>query len=185
MTAPARNGAVVSRASLPPHHPPTLSPHLPLPSLTHPASHPLPPASRLPPPPPPPTGMDAGHAYNTWPLMSGQLVPLQDYCDWERLGLSPLRNLFENTAAVQFNHRWAARRRVYVPAPAGGGPGGRGLGAGGRKGVEGRLVVCGKGIGVGRGRDCRLSARCSLARVCFTTRAHLHRPVECVVLCCW
>ncbi|PNW86340.1 hypothetical protein CHLRE_02g082700v5 [Chlamydomonas reinhardtii] len=53
-------------------------------------------------------GMDAGHAYNTWPLMSGQLVPLQDYCDWERLGLSPLRNLFENTAAVQFNHRTLA-----------------------------------------------------------------------------
>lgn len=48
--------------------------------------------------------MDAGRAYNTWPLMGGQLVP-DEYWGWEGLGLSPLRNMFENTAAVQFNHR--------------------------------------------------------------------------------
>ncbi|GIL53117.1 hypothetical protein Vafri_8802 [Volvox africanus] len=50
--------------------------------------------------------MDAGRAYNTYPLMNGRLVP-EEYWD-ERLGLSPLRNLFENTAAVQFNHRLLA-----------------------------------------------------------------------------
>lgn len=54
--------------------------------------------------PPSPSGMDAGRAYNTWPLMGGQLVP-DEYWGWEGLGLTPLRNMFENTAAVQFNHR--------------------------------------------------------------------------------
>ncbi|KAG2435296.1 hypothetical protein HXX76_007372 [Chlamydomonas incerta] len=63
-------------------------------------------------------GMDAGHAYNTWPLMAGQLVPVDDYCDWERLGLSPLRNLFENTAAVQFNHRTLATVTLLSVAAA-------------------------------------------------------------------
>ncbi|KAG2446761.1 hypothetical protein HYH02_008322 [Chlamydomonas schloesseri] len=58
-------------------------------------------------------GMDAGHAYNTWPLMAGQLVPVEDYCDWERLGLTPVRNLFENTAAVQFNHRTLATVTLF------------------------------------------------------------------------
>lgn len=45
-------------------------------------------------------GLDGGHAYNTFPLMGGRLVPG---------GYSALdpwwRNLFENVAAVQFNHR--------------------------------------------------------------------------------
>lgn len=69
-------------------------------------------------------GLDAGLAYNTWPLMDGALVP-------SGLGvLSPLwRNLFENTATVQFDHRvlgyllviaaiglaWLARRRTGWP----------------------------------------------------------------------
>lgn len=48
-------------------------------------------------------GLDAGMAYNTWPLMEGRLVPT---------GLAvmePLwRNLFENVAAVQFVHRTLA-----------------------------------------------------------------------------
>jgi len=45
-------------------------------------------------------GLNAGLAYNTYPLMDGQLVP-------EGYGLlSPwIANLFENVAAVQFNHR--------------------------------------------------------------------------------
>jgi cytochrome c oxidase assembly protein subunit 15 len=48
-------------------------------------------------------GLRAGHAYNTWPLMDGSLVP-------DGLGaLSPwYLNLFENVTAVQFNHRLAA-----------------------------------------------------------------------------
>lgn len=44
-------------------------------------------------------GMDAGHAYNTWPQMNGQWFPD------EYFALPGFRNFFENTAAVQFNHR--------------------------------------------------------------------------------
>lgn len=45
-------------------------------------------------------GLNAGFIYNTFPLMDGQLVPA-DYG-----ALSPWgANLFENVAAVQFNHR--------------------------------------------------------------------------------
>ena len=45
-------------------------------------------------------GLDAGKTYNTFPLMGGRLVPLGYGA------LSPWwRNLFENVAAVQFNHR--------------------------------------------------------------------------------
>ncbi len=45
-------------------------------------------------------GLDAGHAYNTFPLMDGRLVPegyLADRPWWA--------NPFENIAAVQFDHR--------------------------------------------------------------------------------
>ena len=45
-------------------------------------------------------GLDAGRAYNTFPLMGGRVVPLGYGA------LSPWwRNLFENVAAAQFNHR--------------------------------------------------------------------------------
>jgi cytochrome c oxidase assembly protein subunit 15 len=45
-------------------------------------------------------GLRAGHAYNTFPLMAGRVVP-PGYG-----ALSPWsRNFFENVAAVQFNHR--------------------------------------------------------------------------------
>jgi cytochrome c oxidase assembly protein subunit 15 len=48
-------------------------------------------------------GLKAGLTYNTFPLMDGRLVP-EGYGD-----LSPwLRNLTENIAAVQFNHRLLA-----------------------------------------------------------------------------
>jgi cytochrome c oxidase assembly protein subunit 15 len=54
-------------------------------------------------------GHDAGLTYNTWPLMDGQFVPR---------GLSLLepfwRNLVENIATIQFNHRLGA----YVLAAA-------------------------------------------------------------------
>ena len=45
-------------------------------------------------------GIDAGRVYNTWPLMNGQVVPsgLTEREPW-------WRNLFENVAMVQFNHR--------------------------------------------------------------------------------
>jgi cytochrome c oxidase assembly protein subunit 15 len=69
-------------------------------------------------------GLNAGFIYNTFPLMDGRLVPA-DYG-----ALSPwLANLFENVAAVQFNHRvlavatlaaalalWAASRRALLSA---------------------------------------------------------------------
>src|SRR5262249_50944410 len=48
-------------------------------------------------------GLHAGLAYNTFPLMNGQVVP-SNY-----LELQPwYRNLFDNAAAVQFNHRFIA-----------------------------------------------------------------------------
>lgn len=44
-------------------------------------------------------GLDAGRAYNTFPLMNGQWVP-EEYFD-----MPGWRNAFENTAAVQLHHR--------------------------------------------------------------------------------
>jgi cytochrome c oxidase assembly protein subunit 15 len=68
-------------------------------------------------------GMDAGRAFNTFPLMNGQVIP-DEY--WS--GLPLLRNTFENTAAVQLHHRalalstlaavgavWVAGRRLQLP----------------------------------------------------------------------
>jgi len=74
-------------------------------------------------------GMDAGRAYNTFPLMNGHIFPAQDYF------LSKMdpkwRNFFESTAAVQFNHRllamttltavaalWATARNLVLPRKA-------------------------------------------------------------------
>lgn len=45
-------------------------------------------------------GLDAGLIYNTFPLMGGQIVP-PDYAFAEPFWI----NVFENPAAVQFNHR--------------------------------------------------------------------------------
>lgn len=45
-------------------------------------------------------GLDAGHAYNTFPLMGGRLIP-EEYWMFDTI----LTNTFENTAAVQFHHR--------------------------------------------------------------------------------
>ena len=45
-------------------------------------------------------GLDAGHVYNTFPLMNGQLIPDG------LLSITPAwHNLFENVTTVQFNHR--------------------------------------------------------------------------------
>ncbi len=48
-------------------------------------------------------GLDAGHAYNTWPLMDGQWMPsaIDTLQPW-------WLNALENTAGVQFIHRWIA-----------------------------------------------------------------------------
>ena len=48
-------------------------------------------------------GSHAGQSFNTYPLMSGQLIP-SDYF-LEDMGI---KNLFENTVAINFNHRWLA-----------------------------------------------------------------------------
>ena len=56
-------------------------------------------------------GTHAGFDYNSFPLMSGHLVPL----GYARL--SPLvRNLTENIAAVQFDHRLLATLTAIVSA---------------------------------------------------------------------
>ncbi|NNC37616.1 MAG: COX15/CtaA family protein [Hyphomonadaceae bacterium] len=69
-------------------------------------------------------GSNAGYAYNTWPLMDGGLVPGGYFA------MSPAwLNMFENTAAIQFNHRilayivtivavwvwWSVRKRAEKP----------------------------------------------------------------------
>ena len=52
-------------------------------------------------------GNDAGRAYNTWPKMGDDWVPEEVYNNEE--GLVPAwRNIFENTATVQFDHRLLA-----------------------------------------------------------------------------
>ena len=48
-------------------------------------------------------GLDAGFAYNTFPLMDGHLVP-EAYLTMQPAWI----NVFENIAAVQFNHRLLA-----------------------------------------------------------------------------
>ena len=48
-------------------------------------------------------GSDAGKSFNTYPLMNGSLIP-DDYFI-EDLGFN---NFFENTIAINFNHRWLA-----------------------------------------------------------------------------
>ena len=54
-------------------------------------------------------GLRAGQAYNTWPLMDGQLIPS---------GLGAIEpwylNLFENAMTVQFNHRIVAYALVVA-----------------------------------------------------------------------
>ena len=48
-------------------------------------------------------GNDAGNAYNTYPKMNDQWIPMDDMVDPD---LKPAyRNAFENTAMVQWNHR--------------------------------------------------------------------------------
>ena len=48
-------------------------------------------------------GTGAGQSFNTFPLMNGEIFP-NDYF----LNENKLLNLFENTVAINFNHRWLA-----------------------------------------------------------------------------
>ena len=69
-------------------------------------------------------GNDAGHAYNTFPLMNGEWIPeaYREQQGW--------RNAFESTAAVQLHHRclalttlactaavWLTHRHAPLPRP--------------------------------------------------------------------
>ena len=49
------------------------------------------------------SGTDAGKSYNTFPLMGGKFIPEGYFIED-----SFLKNIFENTIAIQFNHRWIA-----------------------------------------------------------------------------
>ncbi|MEE8622955.1 MAG: COX15/CtaA family protein [Alphaproteobacteria bacterium] len=54
-------------------------------------------------------GLDAGLAYNTFPLMDGRLAPAEIFM------LRPLvLNFFANVATVQFDHRWLATILVVL-----------------------------------------------------------------------
>ena len=46
-------------------------------------------------------GTHAGQSFNTYPLMNGKIIP-EDYF-LSDLGIF---NIFENTIAINFNHRW-------------------------------------------------------------------------------
>jgi len=50
-------------------------------------------------------GLDAGLVFNTWPQIDGAWIPTAERLWFET---PAWRNLFENTLAVQFNHRMVA-----------------------------------------------------------------------------
>jgi cytochrome c oxidase assembly protein subunit 15 len=80
-------------------------------------------------------GLKAGLTYNTFPLMDGRWVP-QGYGD-----LSPwLRNLTENIAAVQFNHRLLATVTAMLVVDA--------LALGWRSPARGVLLALAAAVGV-------------------------------------
>jgi len=54
-------------------------------------------------------GSNAGHSFNTYPLMNGRLFP-DDYF----LNNNIFRNFFENTVAINFNHRWIATASFII-----------------------------------------------------------------------
>jgi cytochrome c oxidase assembly protein subunit 15 len=54
-------------------------------------------------------GLHAGEAYNTWPLMDGDILPAAAFTI-----LPKWLNLFENLALVQFIHRWLAPTTMLV-----------------------------------------------------------------------
>ena len=54
-------------------------------------------------------GIDAGQAYNEWPLMNGQILPSESF------DLKPFwLNFTDNTALVQFNHRMLAYSLFFL-----------------------------------------------------------------------
>ena len=49
------------------------------------------------------SGSGAGKSFNTFPLMNGQIIPEGYYINYYGWN-----NIFENTVAINFNHRWLA-----------------------------------------------------------------------------
>lgn len=49
-------------------------------------------------------GSNAGQSFNTYPLMNGKFIPEDYYINDYHI----IRNFFENTVAINFNHRWLA-----------------------------------------------------------------------------
>ena len=75
-------------------------------------------------------GLDAGHGYNTWPLIDGAIVPAG------LLALDPwVLNAFENVLTVQFDHRMLAYLIVVLSALLWWRGRSRALGGGGRSAV--------------------------------------------------
>ena len=56
-------------------------------------------------------GNDAGRAYNDWPLYAGKIIPDEI---WDSSLHPSWRNIFENTATVQFDHRNLAYTTAIV-----------------------------------------------------------------------
>ena len=54
-------------------------------------------------------GLHAGEAYNTWPLMDGEMLPAAAFTI-----LPKWHNIFENLALVQFIHRWLGPTTMIV-----------------------------------------------------------------------
>jgi cytochrome c oxidase assembly protein subunit 15 len=54
-------------------------------------------------------GLHAGEAYNTWPLMEGEMLPSAAFTI-----LPKWYNVFENLALVQFIHRWLGPATMFV-----------------------------------------------------------------------
>jgi cytochrome c oxidase assembly protein subunit 15 len=86
-------------------------------------------------------GLDAGLTFNTWPLMDGTLVPsgLLVQSPW-------WRNLFENVATVQFDHRLVAYLLLAVAVAHAFQA--RGTPHGGRAAVLAALVVAQASLGI-------------------------------------
>ncbi|MGK9235847.1 COX15/CtaA family protein [Inquilinus limosus] len=86
-------------------------------------------------------GLDAGQVYNTFPLMDGRLLPPESFSI-----IPAWLNWFDNTALVQFTHRWLAiGTALAVLALA---FRGRGTPAAGWAGLAGLMVAVQVGLGI-------------------------------------
>ena len=86
-------------------------------------------------------GLDAGQVYNTFPLMDGRFLPP------EAFSIIPAwLNVFDNTALVQFTHRWLALGTALVVLALA--VRSRGTPAAGWGGLVGLMVLVQVGLGI-------------------------------------